>query len=74
MTYLDALKQQNVLFVLVSGGSETQLSEDTGKQLWERHSKQQKAIFPVDMSKLKNKSEAISLLQTWKSKLAEDNK
>lgn len=74
MTYLDALKQHNILFVLVSGGSQIHLSEDTGKQLWERHSNQQKAIFPVDISKLKNKSEAISLLQTWKSKLVEGHK
>lgn len=74
MTFLDSFKQQNVLFVLVSGGSEIYLSEDAGKQLWERHSSQEKALIPVDLSKLKSKPETIALLQSWKSKLVEGNK
>lgn len=74
MTYVDTFKRNNNLFVLVSGGSVLQLSESTGKEIWDNQSIQAEAKSPVDLSHLKNKSEAASLLKTWKLNLAEYSK
>lgn len=71
MHYLDALKQENLYYVLVSGGSEIHLSEDAGTSLWTHQSREQKTDFPLDIYALKSESESAEWLNTWKTKIAE---
>lgn len=74
MTYNDALKQQNLYYVLVSGGSETHLSEDAGTKLWDRRNLEEQTNFPIDISKLKSESGSAEKVAIWKSKIAEARK
>lgn len=71
ISYRDALKQENVLYVKESSGSETHLSEDAGKQAWERHSGYENTHMPVDISKLTSASEAAKLVNAVKTRLGE---
>ena len=74
MTFNDALKQQNVYYVLQSGGSETHLSEDAGTTLWDLRKKEEQTNFPIDISKLKVEAGISEKVALWKSKLAEARK
>ena len=74
MDYSDALKQQNVYYVLVSGGSQTHLSEVDGKKLWDSRMREEQTNLPVDISKLKVEAETLRELALWKSKLADAKK
>lgn len=74
MTYNDALKQENIYYVLLSKGSETHLSEDAGAKLWELASKEGSTSIPVSISELKSESNVTEKLAIWKSKLAEARK
>lgn len=74
MTYNDALKQENLNYVLLSGGSVTHLSEDDGTKLWDRQSEEERTNLPIDISQLKTGSIAAEKLAIWKSEIAEARK
>ncbi|TPQ27961.1 hypothetical protein [Methylomonas koyamae] len=74
MSYIDALKQENMYYVLVSGGNETHLAEDVGAKLWDTRSKMDESTQPVDISALKAESNITELVQLWKRKVAEAKK
>ena len=74
MTYNDALKQENLYYVLLSGGSETHLSKDTGAKLWDRRSEEELTNLSIDISQLKSESSVAEKLAIWKSKIAEARK
>lgn len=74
MTYSDALQQENLYYVLVSGGSGTHLSADAGTKLWELRSKDEQTNFPLDISKLTSMSGLTEKVVIWKSKVAEARK
>lgn len=74
MTYSDALKQENLNYVLLSGGSETHLSEDAGTKLWDRSSEEEKTNHPIDISQLKTESSVAERFAIWVSKIAEARK
>lgn len=71
MTYNDALKQDNLYYVLLSGGSVTHLSEAAGSKLWDLRLEEERTRPSIDISQLKNESSAAEKLSIWKSKIAE---
>lgn len=74
MTYNDALKQENLYYVLLSGGNETHLSEDVGTKLWNLRSEEERTNLPIDISQLKTESSVAEKFAIWKSKIAEARK
>jgi hypothetical protein len=74
MTYTDALKQENLYYVLLSGGSGTHLSEESGAKLWDLKLEAERVNPPIDISQLKSESSVGEKLAIWKSKIAEISK
>lgn len=71
MTYSDVLDQKKSYYVMISGGSETHLSEVSGKNLWVERKRDEQVNFPIDISKLKLQTTSSQKLALWKSKIAE---
>lgn len=66
--YRDALKNDNVEFVKVVGGSQFYLTQDNGLNLWQQQTENQKINISVDMDSLTDAKSANQWLSVWKRK------
>lgn len=74
ISFRDALKQDNVEYVQVAGGSETHMSVEIGQKLWDRHLEDEKAKLHVDISVLDSEAKAAKWVAIWKARIREYRK